>query len=160
MKPCFRILNPLLLHPPRCTPSIEPQSAKFLHTACQQFCQPSEPCSDPCFLLFNGQWRGGGGVGAVKCERVESMFNQELTPIGPHPNFILFNPLHKLQKFIHAAGDHHWSRQKYTAGPHRCTLCKLVSVQSYLFFFTEMDEMGLCLVRNFLKQSLTGNRLW
>ncbi len=38
--------------------------------------------------------RGWGGAGGVKCERVESMFNQELTPIGPHPNFILFNPLH------------------------------------------------------------------
>ncbi len=61
MKSCFRIPNPLLLHPPRCTPSIEPQSAKFLHTVCQRFCQLSEPCSDPCFLLFNGQWRGGGG---------------------------------------------------------------------------------------------------
>jgi hypothetical protein len=65
MKPCFRILNPLLLHPPRCTPGIEPQSAKFLHTVCQRFCQPSEPCSDPCFLLFNGQWRGGWGGGQM-----------------------------------------------------------------------------------------------
>jgi hypothetical protein len=66
-----------------------------LHTVCQRFCQLSEPCSDPCFILFNGQWRGGGGCGGgVKCERVESIFNQELTPIGPHPNFILFNPLH------------------------------------------------------------------
>ncbi len=60
----------------------------------------------------------GGGGGGVKCERVESKFNQELTPIRPHPNFILFNPLHCYKKFIHAAGDHHWSRQKYTAGPH------------------------------------------
>ncbi len=109
---------PPLLHPPRCIPCIEPRPAKFLHTVCQRFCQPSEPCSDPCFLLFNGQWRGGAG-GGVKCERVESMFNQELTPIGPHPNFILFNPLHCYKKFIHAAGDHHWSRQKYTAGPHK-----------------------------------------
>ncbi len=38
-------------------------------------------------------WRGVGG-GGVKCERVETMFNQEFTPIGPRPNLILFNPLH------------------------------------------------------------------
>ena len=112
MKSYFRIPNPLLLHPSRCTPSIEPQSAKFLHTVCQRFCQLSEPCLDPCFSSLQRTmargWRGGRGV---KCERVESMFNQELTPIGPHPNFILFNPLHCYKKFIHAAGDHHWPRQ-------------------------------------------------
>ncbi len=50
-------------------------------------------------------------MGGVKCERVETMFNQELTPIEPRPNVILFNPLHCYKKFIHAAGDHHWSRQ-------------------------------------------------
>ena len=38
--------------------------------------------------------RGWRGVGGVKCERVETMFNQELTPIRPRPNLILFNPLH------------------------------------------------------------------
>ncbi len=64
------------------------------------------------FLLYNGQWREGvGGGRGVKCERVGSVFNHEFTPIGPHPNFILFNPLHCYKKFIHAAGDHHWSRQ-------------------------------------------------
>jgi hypothetical protein len=34
--------------------------------------------------------RGWRGVGGVKCERVETMFNQGLTPIGPRPNLILF----------------------------------------------------------------------
>ena len=95
IKLCFRIFNPLLLHSSRCTPSIEPQSAKFLHTVCQRFCQLSEPCSDPCFSSVQRTMaRGWGGGGGVKCERVESMFNQELTLIGPHPNFILCNPLH------------------------------------------------------------------
>jgi hypothetical protein len=37
---------------------------------------------------------GGGGGRGVKCEGVESVFNHEFTLIGPHPNFILFNPLH------------------------------------------------------------------
>ncbi len=90
-----------------------PQSAKFLHTVCQRFCQISEPCFHPCFSSLQRTmargWRGWWGVGGSNVQRVESMFNQELTPIGPHPNFILFNPLHK--KSIHAAGDHHWSRQ-------------------------------------------------
>jgi hypothetical protein len=113
IKLCFRISNPLLLHSSRRTPSIEPQPAKFLHTVCQRFCQPSEPCSDPCFSFCttdNGE-RGWGGGRGVKCERVGSVFNHEFTPIGPHPKFILFNPLHCYKKFIHAAGDHHWSRQ-------------------------------------------------
>jgi hypothetical protein len=112
MKSYFRIPNWLLLHPSRCTPSIEPQSAKFLHTVCQRFCQFSEPCLDPCFSsLQRTMARGWRGDGRVKCETVETMFNQELTPIGPHPNLIIFNPLHCYKKSIHAAGDHHWSRQ-------------------------------------------------
>ncbi len=33
-------------------------------TICQRFCQTSEPCPNPMvFLLFNGQWREGGGGG-------------------------------------------------------------------------------------------------
>jgi hypothetical protein len=39
------------------------------------------------------------------------MFNQELTPVGPRPNLILFDPLHCYKKFIHAVGDHHWPRK-------------------------------------------------
>jgi hypothetical protein len=88
IKLCFRIFNPLLLHPSRCTPSIEPQPAKFLQTVCQRFCQPSESCSDPCFSFCttdNGE-RGWGGGRGVKCERVGSVFNHEFTPIGPLPN--------------------------------------------------------------------------
>jgi hypothetical protein len=49
--------------------------------------------------------RGWGGG------RVHAMFNQELTPLEPRPNRILFDLLHCYKKFIHAAGDHHWSRQ-------------------------------------------------
>ncbi len=65
-------------------------------------------------LFFFSQTDNGEGVeggGGVKCVRVETMFNQEFTPIGPRPNLILFNPLHCYKKFIHAAGDHHWSRR-------------------------------------------------
>ena len=40
----------------------------------------------------NGEGVEGGW--GVKCERVETMFNQEFTPIGPRLNLILFNPLH------------------------------------------------------------------
>jgi hypothetical protein len=53
----------------------------------------------------------GWGSGRVNCERVDAMFNQELTPPEPRPNLILFDLLHCYKKFIHAAGDHHWSRQ-------------------------------------------------
>ncbi len=112
MKSLLSNTQSALLYSSRCTPSIEPQSAKFLRTVCQWFCQPSEPCLDPCFsILKRTMARGWGGGGGVKCERVETMFNQELTPPGPRPNLILFNPLHCYKKFIHAAGDHHWSRQ-------------------------------------------------
>jgi hypothetical protein len=63
------------------------------------------------FSTNNGEGVEGGG--GVKCEKVESMFNQELTPMGPRPNLILFDPLHCYKKFIHAVGDHHWPRKIY-----------------------------------------------
>ncbi len=50
------------------------------------------------FSTNNGEGVEGGG--GVKCEKVESMFNQELTPIGPRPNLILSDPLHCYKKFI------------------------------------------------------------
>ncbi len=59
--------------------------AMFLHTVCQQFCQPSEPCSDPCFSfcsMDNGE-RGRGGGRGVKCEEGGSVFNHEFSLIGP-----------------------------------------------------------------------------
>ncbi len=62
-------------------------------------------------ILKRTMARGWGGGGRVNCERVEAMFNQELTPPEPRPNLILFDLLHCYKKFIHAAGDHHWSRQ-------------------------------------------------
>jgi len=63
------------------------------------------------FYFSSNNGEGVEGGGGVKCEKVESMFNQELTPIGPRPNLILFDPLHCYKKFIHAVGDHHWPRQ-------------------------------------------------
>ncbi len=87
----FRIFAPLLLHSSQCTPSIEPQPAKFLHTVCQRFCQPSKPCSDPCFSFV--QWTVARGGGGVKCEEGGSVFNHEFSLIGP-PKLILFNPFH------------------------------------------------------------------
>jgi len=58
-------INPPLLYSCRHTPSIEPWSAKFLHTVCQWFCQPSEPCLYPCFSILQQTmvkgWRGAGG---------------------------------------------------------------------------------------------------
>ncbi len=108
----FRISNPLLLHSSRCTPSIEPQPAMFLRTVCQPFCQPSEPCSNLCFsFCSNGQWRegvGGGGRGDAK--RVDLCLNTDFSLIRP-AQIVLFNPLHCNEKSIHAAGNHHWSRQ-------------------------------------------------
>ncbi len=59
-------------------------------------------------------WRGGGGV---KCERVETMFYQEFTPIGPHPNLILFNTLH-CYKNPFTLLEIPIGQDKYTAGPH------------------------------------------
>jgi hypothetical protein len=102
-RPCFTCVGIPL--------ASNPDLLKFLHTICQWFCQPSEPCLYPCFPFFNKQWwRSGGGRG-IKCGKVESMFNQELTPIWPRPNLKLFDPLHCYKKFIHAVGDHHWPRK-------------------------------------------------
>ncbi len=112
MKSLLSNTQSALLYSSRCTSSIEPQTATFLHTVCQWFCQPSEPCLDPCFsILKRTMARGWGGVEGSTCERVESKFNQELTPPEPRPNLMLFDLLHCYKKFIHAAGDHHWSRQ-------------------------------------------------
>jgi hypothetical protein len=65
MKSLLSNTQPALLYSFRCTPSIEPQSAKFLHTVCQRFCQHSEPCLYPCFSIFQQTmvkgWRGAGG---------------------------------------------------------------------------------------------------
>jgi hypothetical protein len=82
---------------------------------------------------------GGGGV---KCERVETMFNQELTPIRPHPNFILFNPLHCYKKSIHAAGDHHWSRQNIRL-VRTLSVCSSVYVCTSLFLYV-CTCMSIC----------------
>jgi hypothetical protein len=54
--------------------------------------------------------RGWGG-GRVNCGRVHAIFNQEITPLGPHPNLILFDLLHCYKKLIHAVGDHHRPRK-------------------------------------------------
>ncbi len=72
-----------------------PRLLSFCTQYANDFTNPANPDLIPVFFCStdNGEG-GGGGVGGVKCERVESIFNQELTPIGPHPNFILFNPLH------------------------------------------------------------------
>ena len=83
----------------------------FLHTICQRFCQTSEPCPNPMvFLLFNGQWREGGGGGEGDETRVDLCLNTDFSLIRPAQT-ILFNPLHCYEKFIHAAGNHHWPRQ-------------------------------------------------
>ena len=111
MKSLLSNVQSALLYSSRCTPSIEPQSAKFLHTVCQWFCQPSEPCLDPCFSILKRTMARGWGGGKVNCGRVHAMFNQELTPLEPRPNLILFDPLHCYKKFIHAVGDHHRLRK-------------------------------------------------
>ncbi len=111
MKSLLSNIQSALLYSSRWTPSIEPQTATFLHTVCQWFCQPSEPCLNPCFYILKRTMARGWGGGRVNCERVHAMFNQELTPPEPRPNLILFDLLHCYKKFIHAAGDHHWSRQ-------------------------------------------------
>ena len=90
---CRILTRPCFIHIGK-TLASNPGLLKFLHTPCQRFRQHSEPCLYPCFSIFQQTmvkgWRGAG----VKCERVESKFNQELTPIWPRPNPILFDPLH------------------------------------------------------------------
>ena len=88
-----------------------PRLLRFCTQYANDFANTANPVSIPVFLFLNEQWRGGGGGGRVNCERVDAMFNQELTPPEPRPNLILFDLLHCYKKFIHAAGDHHWSRQ-------------------------------------------------
>jgi hypothetical protein len=88
-----------------------PRLLRFCTQYANDFANTANPVSIPVFLFLNEQWRGGGGGGRVNCGRVHAMFNQELTPPEPCPNLILFDLLHCYKKFIHAAGDHHWSRQ-------------------------------------------------
>jgi hypothetical protein len=44
-------------------------------------------------ILERTMARGWGG-GRVNCGRVHAIFNQEITPLEPRPNFILFDLLH------------------------------------------------------------------
>jgi hypothetical protein len=88
-----------------------PSLLSFCTQYANDFASSANPVLIPVSLLFNGHGEGVEGGGGVKCERVETMFNQEFTLIGPRPNLILFNPLNCYKKSIHAAGDHHWSRQ-------------------------------------------------
>ncbi len=97
---------------PRCTPSVEPQSAKFFCTQpCQRFCQSSEPCSNSLVYLYcsndgsEESWGVGGGGGG-------SEFNMYFFTAGP-TQIHTSQPfsLHCNKKLIHVAGDHHGSRQ-------------------------------------------------
>ena len=89
-----------------------PSLRSFLHTVCQRFCQSSEPCPNPWFiLLFKGWWReelggGGGGVGE-DLSLTMYFFTAGPTQIYTSQPF----SLHCNKKFIHVAGDHHGSRQ-------------------------------------------------
>jgi hypothetical protein len=60
------------------------------------------------FLLFNGQWREGAGGGDEA--RVDLCLNTDFFTDKTRPNYTS-QPLHCNEKFIHAAGNHHWSRQ-------------------------------------------------
>jgi len=61
--------------------------------------------------IFKRTMARGWGGGRVNCGRVHAIFNQEITPLGPHPNLILFDLLQCYQKLIHAVGDHHRPRK-------------------------------------------------
>jgi len=114
----FRILTRPCFIRVGVTLASNPGLLSFCTQYANDFANPANPVFIPVFPFFNKQWwRGGGGRG-VKCEKVESMFNQELTPIGPRPNLILFDPLHCYKKFIHAVGDHHWPRKIYGWSAH------------------------------------------
>ena len=81
-------------------------------------------------------WRGAG----VKWERVESKFNQELTPIWPRPNPILFDPLHcyknsftLLEITIGQEKIHGWSAHLFMTG--FCALLRGGGVVSICKYF-------------------------
>jgi hypothetical protein len=46
------------------------------------------------------------------------MFNQDLTPIGPRPNLIPFDPLHCYKKIHSRCWRSPLAKKKYTAGLH------------------------------------------
>jgi hypothetical protein len=95
-----------------------PNLLSFCTLYANDFANPASPVLIPVFLFLNGQWRGGGGRwGGVKCERVEAMFNPELTSIGPRPNLILFDPLH-CYKNSFTLLEITIGQEKHTAGPH------------------------------------------
>ena len=112
MKSLLSNIQSALLYSSRWTPSIEPQTATFLHTVCQWFCQHSEPCLNPCFSIFQQTmvkgWRGAGGQ--VWKGRILSL-TKNSHRYGPTQTLILFDPLHCYKKFIHAVGDHHRPRK-------------------------------------------------
>ncbi len=92
-----------------------PGLLKFCTHHANDFANTANPVFIPVFLFFNKQWwRSGGGRG-VKCERVESKFNQELTPIWPRPNPYTFWPITLLQKIHSRCWRSSSAKKLYTA---------------------------------------------
>ena len=117
----FRIHDPLLLYSSRCTPSVEPQSAKFsAHSYANDFANPANPVLTPWFIfivqmmvreeLGGGGWGGGGGG---------SKFNHVFLHRWTHPNLYFSTLFITLQQKVHSRRWRSpWVKTKYTAGPH------------------------------------------
>ncbi len=87
---------------------VPPVSNPSLQSFCTQYANDFAKPANPVFPF--DQWtvaREGWEGGSVR--RVDLCLNTDFTDKAPPT--ILFNPLHCYEKFIHAAGNHHWSRQ-------------------------------------------------
>ncbi len=89
-RPCFTCVGIPL--------ASNPDLLGFCPQYANDFANPANPVFIPVFHFSTNNGEGVEGGGGVKCEKVESKFNQELTPIGPRPNLILFDPLHCYKK--------------------------------------------------------------
>jgi hypothetical protein len=100
-----------------------PSLRSFLHTIFQRFCQTGEPCPNPYSLPYcskdGGERSGGGGGAGEDLSLNTDFFTDKTRPNCTSQPFTL----HCNKKSIHAAGDHHGSRQNI----------RLVRTRTYTF---------------------------
>ena len=100
-----------------CTPSVEPQSAKFsAHSHANDFANPANPVLTPWFIFYcsNDGARGAGGGGGG------SKFNRVFLHRWTHPNLYFPTLFITLQQKVHSRRWRSpWVKTKYTACPHK-----------------------------------------
>ena len=124
-RPCFTRLGVPL--------ASNPSLLSFCTQYANDFANSANPVLIPVFFSSTDNGEGVEGGGGVKCERVETMFNQEFTPIGLAQT-LYFLTHYTATKNSFTLLEITIGKDKYTAGPHTPHLAH-VDVHSKLQWF-------------------------